>query len=434
MSTLPLLYLALVLVPLAAVLAGGVPVSQAGPGWALAMAAGFLGLSLMGAQGALTARFRRLSTSVPTDRVYAWHQRLGVAAVLAVLAHPVVLILDQPERLIYLSPTEMPGSIVAGQVSVVLLLLLALTSLARRGLRLSYEAWRGAHDALAAAAIVLAVIHVDGVRYYLGPAWKHGVWLGAAALWLGLILFTRLVRPWRLLRRPYRVVSVTPDRGEAWVVAVEPDGHAGLTFQAGQFAWLTLGASPFGLGDHPFSFSSAPGLPAGRLEFTIKALGDFTRTVGGIRPGTPAYVDGPYGGFTLTGHDAPGIVCIAGGIGIAPVLSLLRALAEAGDRRPHVLIHAGSRLERLTGAEAVDDLRARLDLTVVDVLELPGAAWTGERGMVTRELLARHLPADRADRPHYVCGPPGMIRAVRRHLRELGVPAGRVHAELFEMF
>ncbi|MGE3577095.1 MAG: ferric reductase-like transmembrane domain-containing protein [Vicinamibacterales bacterium] len=426
-------YLALVLMPLVVVLAGGVPPSQGTAAWALAMAAGFAGLAMMGAQGALTARFRRISVLGPIDRIYAWHKRLGVAAVLVVLAHPVVLVVDEPARLVYLDPFQMPAYIVAGQVSVALLLVLAATSVGRNAFRLSYEAWRALHDVAAAAAIVLAVVHVDGVRYYLGPPWKHATWLAAGAAWVALIAAARLVRPWRLRRRPYRVVSVTPDRGSAWVLAVEPVGHAGLRFRAGQFAWVMIGGSPFGAGDHPFSFSSAPDLPGGRLEFTIKALGDFSRTVGTIRPGAPAYVDGPYGSFTLEGIAAPGFVFIAGGIGIAPFLSLLGGLADAGDTRPHLLVHAGQSADRLTGHAAVEALRTRLRLTVVEVLAEPDEGWTGERGLVTADVLARHTGGDRAARHYFVCGPPALIRAVSRHLSELGVPRRHVHAERFEM-
>ena len=427
-------YLVLVLVPLAVVLTGRVPPSQAGFWWAASMAAGFAGLSMMGAQAALTGRFRRVAALCPTDRIYLFHRYAGIAAALVVLAHPVILVVDEPERLIYLNPFEMPAYIVAGQAAVVALVLLMATSLWRRGLHMPYEAWRIAHDALALVAVVLTVVHIDGVRYYLGHPLKYAAWLGAAAVWIGCVLFARVVRPWQVWRRPYRVTAVQRERGDAWTVSVAPDGHAGLTFRAGQFAWLTIGRSPFTLSDHPFSFSSSPGRTDGQLEFTIKELGDFTRTVGRIQPGTRAFVDGPYGGFTIDLHEAPGYVFIAGGIGIAPLLSMLRALDDRGDTRSHLLLHAGSCSERLTCREAVDGLATRLTLTVVPVLTDAEAGWTGERGYVTEALLDRHVPEDRSARHYFVCGPPAMIRAVRGHLVALGVPTTRIHSELFDLF
>ncbi len=426
-------YLVLVLVPLAVVLTGTVPPGQAGVWWVASMAAGFAGLSMMGAQAALTARFRAAALG-PTDRIYLLHKYAGIVAGLLVLAHPVVLVVDEPERLVYLNPFEMPGYIVAGQVAVAAVLLVVATSIWRRVLHLSHEAWRVMHDVLAVAAVVLALVHVDGVRYYLGSPAKRAVWLAAAAAWIGFVVFTRVVRPWLLSRHPYRVAGVRRERGDAWTVTVVPDGHTGMTFQPGQFAWLTLGGSPFGLSDHPFSFSSSPGQKDGRLEFTIKELGDFTRTVGAVKPGTRAFVDGPYGGFTIDRHEAPGYVFIAGGIGIAPLLSMLKALGDGGDTRPHLLLHAGSCSARLTCLEAVEDVAARLTLTVVPVLTDPEAGWTGERGYLTRELLDRSLPQDRTARHYFICGPPAMIRAVRGHLTALGVPKARIHSELFDLF
>jgi predicted ferric reductase len=182
-----------------------------------------------------------------------------------------------------------------------------------------------------------------------------------------------------------------------------------------------------------FSFSSSPALAPGRVECTIKELGDFTRTIKDVRRGEVAFVDGPYGAFTIDRHPAPGYVFIAGGIGIAPIMSMLRALADRGDTRPLVLFYAYRRWERMTFREAIDDLRARLDLMVVIVLEEPPEGWEGEHGWITPELLDRRLPADRARLQYFLCGPEAMTQAMERFLHGLGVPMSRVHSELFDL-
>jgi predicted ferric reductase len=228
------------------------------------------------------------------------------------------------------------------------------------------------------------------------------------------------------------VTSVTAERGSSWTVAVEPVGHAGFTFEPGQFSWLTLRHSPFAIKEHPFSMSTAPHA-GGMLEFTIKELGDFTRTIKDVAPGETAYVDGPYGAFSADRYPAPGYVFIGGGIGMAPIMSMLRALAERGDRRPHVLFMANGRWERVTFREAVDDLERRLELRVVHLLEEPPAGWTGERGYVTAEILARSLPAPRHELEYFLCNPQPMIDAVERALYRLGVPLRRCHSELFDL-
>lgn len=198
------------------------------------------------------------------------------------------------------------------------------------------------------------------------------------------------------------------------------------------FSWLTLRHSPFAMKEHPFSMSSAQDA-GGRLEFTIKELGDFTRTIGTVQPGETAYVDGPYGAFSIDRYDAPGYVFIGGGIGMAPLISMLKTLAHRRDRRPHVLIMANSKQERATFWEAVEDLGACLNVRAVHVLEEPSETWTGERGYVTQEILQRHLPEQRADLEYFVCGPVPMITAVEQALYRLGVPVGRIHSELFDL-
>jgi predicted ferric reductase len=424
-------YLALVLGPLFALLLGGVPGGM-GFWWDSAIAFGFAGLAMMGIQFILTARFKHATAPYGIDIIYFFHRYLAVVAFLLVLAHPIVLIAVNPMFLHLLNPFEAPWHMTAGVLSILLMFLLVASSLWRKQLGIRYEGWRIAHGALAVAAVALALFHVEEVGYYIATPWKRGLWLALVAAWVAVLLHVRVVKPWRLLRRPYRVASVTAERGNAWTVAVEPVGHPGFGFEPGQFSWLTLHASPYAMREHPFSMSSSPS-PSGRLEFTIKELGDFTRTIKDVKPGETAYVDGPYGAFTIDRHPAPGYVFIGGGIGVAPLMSMLRALAERRDRRPHVLITGNSEWERVTFREAVAELATRLDLRVVHVLESPPPGWEGESGFVRTELLDRHLPENRGDLEYFVCGPEPMIAAVEGSLYELGVPLTHSHSELFDL-
>jgi predicted ferric reductase len=240
------------------------------------------------------------------------------------------------------------------------------------------------------------------------------------------------VVPYRLLRVPWVVDEVVAERGRAWTLVLRPAGHPGMRFLPGQFAWLTIGRSPFAIEDHPFSFSSSAE-DRERVTMTIKEAGDFTDGVGALTPGTPAYLEGPHGAFSIDRYEGKGCVFVAGGVGITPVMSMLRTLADRSDARPQLLVYGAGRWEDVTFREELEDLRTRLDLRIVYVLSEAPPDWHGAKGRITAVLLADHLPEDRAEYLYFVCGPSAMMDAVEAALRRTGVPWPSIYTERFDL-
>jgi predicted ferric reductase len=425
------LYVAAVTLPLFALLLGG---GGRGRGWAwdFSMALGYAGLAMLCVQFALTARFRRATAPFGIDLIYYFHRHLALLALALVLAHYLILRAFYPAALEPLDPRHAPGHMSAGRLALALFVLVSLLSLARRALRLEYDFWRLTHALLATLALALALWHLAGSGHYLDRPWKQALWAAYGAFWLGLIGYVRLVRPWRLARSPWRVTGVRPERGRVWTLSLAPPPGQALHFSPGQFAWLSLRNSPFAMKEHPFSIASSAERGPG-IELSIKALGDFSAGIRDVAVGETAWVDAPYGTFGIDRHpQAPGYVLIAGGIGIAPLLSMLRTLADRADRRPLWLFYGNRVWERVAFREELEPLAAMLDLKLVQVLLEPPADWVGEQGYITTEVLARHLPAERADFEYLICGPTPMTVRVERSLAELGVPAARVHSEIFD--
>jgi predicted ferric reductase len=399
----------------------------------MSMAVGFGGLSIMGLQFALTARFPAAVAPFGVDIIYYFHRVVAIIGMALVLLHFVILRVAYPASLGALNPLDAPGYMTAGRVSLLLFLVIMVTSLWRKPLRIDYDYWRIAHALLATAAVVLAIVHIDGVGYYTDAPWKRPLWIGYSLFWVLLIVHVRLIKPWLMLRKPYQVLAVQPERSRTWTLSLVPDGHAGIRFKPGQFAWLTLRGRPFRFHEHPFSFSGSAE-QTGSLKFSIKALGDFTSTVGDVVPGETAYIDGPYGVFSLDRYpDAPGAFFVAAGVGIAPIMSMLRTLADRGDRRPLTLIYANLTWDDVIFREEFDSLQARLDLKVVHVVERPPAEWRGAVGRVTAQLIHDALPRHPEDHEYFLCGPKPVCESVQRWLRDAGVPLARVHFELFDM-
>lgn len=426
------LYLTLVLAPLAVLMIGEVPPGS-GFWWDFSKALGFAGMAMMGVQFVLTARFRRASAPFGIDIIYYFHRYLAILAFAIIALHFLILRIGYVEALGTMNPLKAPWYLTAGRAALAMFALLIISSLWRKPLRIHYDEWRMLHIGLAVTAFLLALAHIEGVGYYIEAPAKRWLWTGYTLFWLLLIVYIRLIKPWRMRGKPYRVAEVRQERGGSWTLALEPDGHEGMQFQPGQFAWLTLRESPWHVKEHPFSFSSSA-VRQDRLEFTIKEVGDFTRTIKQTQVGETAYLDGPYGVFSVDRYpDAPGFVFIAGGVGATPIVSMLRTLADRHERRPQWFVYGNNRWEEVIFREELETLKERLNLRLVHVLKEPPSDWQGESGYVTPELLRKVLPADARRYEYFLCAPKPMSDAVQQGLRALRVPLGRVHFELFDL-
>ncbi|HHX66133.1 MAG TPA: oxidoreductase [Chloroflexi bacterium] len=401
------------------------------------VALGYAGLSLTGFQFIPTARLPFLSDVFPMDTLYLFHHRISLASLYLVLAHPIILFINNPFTLRLLNLVTAPGRARAGVLAVLAMIILVVTSARRKELEIQYEHWRAAHIIFSVVAAAMALVHIFGVRYHTANPVQRALWIAMPALWLLMVIYVRGIRTIMLLRRPYQIVEVRPERGDSWTLALQPLNHPGMRFVPGQVAWLTVQRIPAAIREHPFSFSSSAER-TDRIEFTIRSLGDFTSTVKDLQPsscepGQCVYVDGPYGVFDLDQSAAPGYVFIAGGIGSAPIMSMLRTMADRDDRRPVLFMYGNQNWERVTFREELEELEKRLNLTVVHVLEDPPEGWTGETGFMNVEMFDRHLPENRAELVYFVCGPIPMMDVVERALLRLDVPLSQIHTERYEM-
>jgi predicted ferric reductase len=398
----------------------------------LSVALGFTGLALMGMQFIPTARLPFLATIFPVDTLYAFHHRISIAGFFLALLHPMLLFLGNPITIGLLNIFEAPWQARAGVSGILLFLIVVATSVWRINFKIPYEYWRAVHHIFSLAAAGIVLYHMFLVNHYMAHPLQRGYWLVMAVLWLGTAVYIRLVKPVQMLQRPYRVVEVKLKRDESWTLVLAPEGHRGMRFNAGQFAWVTARRSPFSFRENPFSFASSAEVKD-RVEFTIKELGDFTSTIKDLEPGETVYLDGPYGNFDLEHHDAPGYVMVAGGIGSVPILSILRTMCDRKDPRPVCFFYANRDWESVTYRDILDDLESRMNLDLIHILENPSEGWQGERGRISAEIFDRHLPDNRDEVQYFVCGPIPMIRAVEQALNQLNIPKEKIHTENYEM-
>lgn len=397
----------------------------------LASGFGILAFSMILVEFILSGRFRAISNDVGMDVTMRFHQVMARTALAFALLHPFLFQGTpaggerpwDPTR--QLTLTTDFSNLVTGIVAWLLLAGLVVMAIGRTQLGYRYEIWRLLHGLGALLIAVLLLHHTVYAGRYGSQPMMTWVWLAMTGVAVGSLLMVYLVVPWLQKARPWRVTSVVRLTPKQWEVTVTPDGHRGLDYQAGQFAWLNVGHSPFSMKENPFSISSAPAAGPD-VSFMIKELGDFTRTIGEIKPDTVAYLDGPYGNLTVDGREQPGVALIAGGVGLAPLLGILRQMRLTGDSRKVKVVY-GNRI-----AEQIAYHVELGDEGVVYVLSEPPEDWQGETGFIDGALMDRVFSEHEFhDWVFLMCGPAVMMDVVEDHLIQRGTPAHRILLERF---
>jgi len=223
--------------------------------------------------------------------------------------------------------------------------------------------------------------------------------------------------------------NVTHDIRHLVVRLIEPTS---IKFFPGQYVDFTI---PGTEESRSFSMANTSSLESGRLEFVIKIYPDgvfshFLDTE--VKVGDRLEINGPYGMFTL--RDAPDkpLVFLGGGAGMAPILCLLRSMADRGIDRPATYYYGARRRRDLCFEKELAALADTLPkFRFVPALSEPAEdeEWDGEVGLITD--VVRRLETDIGAADAYVCGPPPMVEAALELLPELGVPDKRIFYDKF---
>jgi predicted ferric reductase len=416
-------------ITIALVVAGESSGSLAAPG-GLATAAGRLaglaGTYLMLITVLLVARLPVLERALGQDRLVRWHRRLGPWPLFLIAAHGALIVvgyaavaktgvLHQLGTLLL----SYPG-VLAATVGAVLLFMAGITSyrIARR--RMSHETWWAVH-LYTYLALALAFSHQIGtgqsfVGHPLATFWWTAMWLGTA----GVALVYRVGLPlWRSVLHGLRVVEVREDAPGVVSLICQGRRLDRLPLAGGQFLqWRFLKRGMWWQA-HPYSVSGLAQPPY--LRVTVKDLGDHSRALATLEPGTRIAIEGPYGAFTAASRRGDAVLLVGAGVGATP----LRALVEDLPRWVDVVVL----LRAHTHEELVlrDEIAALVEDRGGELYEL-----VGPRAEVRLDSAAlTWLVPDIATRDLFVCGPEGFTETVKESARAAGIPRERIHEEAF---
>lgn len=390
---------------------------------------GLVAAFLLMFQFVLSARLKLLDRAFGLDSLLRCHAVTGATAGVFAAFHPFLIFASEHHELGPFNPSQWP--VLLGVGALVGLCIVVCTSLWRAFLDLPYGAWRIIHW-LTFVVVAAAGVHALVLGGDLAKAGPRIFWIVVIGLYAALFAWAKIVKPVLLRRRRWIVKSVTQVSHNTWnLQLVSPTGTR-IHYLPGQFAFLRLYHRGLPREQHPFTLSSSPSRPA-CISFTIKESGDYTSKIGHAQPGDIATVEGPFGRFSFVLHEPDALLMIAGGVGITPLLSMLRSLADAGDERPVTLISANRTQRDVLFRDELEAMTETLPQLVVHHVLSDEPGYEGLTGYVERALLERILSdADRRSRV-FLCGPPPMMTLVADALRKLGFPRRRIHTERFSL-
>lgn len=225
---------------------------------------------------------------------------------------------------------------------------------------------------------------------------------------------------------PFRVTARTRETADTWTLELAPERDVALPgFAPGQFAMLYA----FGKGEVPISASGDLTRP-GPLVLTIRSSGPVTAALCAAREGATIGVRGPFGSsWPLRRAEGGDVLVVAGGIGLAPLRSVVYHLLTGRERyRNVVLLYGGRSPAELLYREELERWRGRLDLQVEVTVDRAPGAWRGRVGVVPHLIPRAEL--EPSDAVALVCGPEVMMRFAATALTDRGFAPDRIFLSL----
>ena len=438
-----LIYLSLVLVPLGISMMLNLPNRP----WLdeLSSSLAMIGFNIILIEFWLSGRVKSLSRVLGIDWVLQVHQLFARTALVFLLLHPFMYTLpSQPVWMMASSHQNFLGltltSGLTGMLSLFALIFLVGLAIMRKSSEISYEAWRLSHVILALVIATVGFLHTIDAGRYAQEVWMRAYWQLMLGLALLSLVWTYMIKPLIQNKNAHEVISIKQVSLGIWELVIKHSMNKQMSYQAGQFAWLKIGSSS-PIPENPFSIASCSQQKSSEISFLIKDVGDFTHQISQLQIGQKVFIDGPYGNFgteaSLVEHDE--LVMIAGGIGIAPMISVLRQIER--DQDPKVLakkillIYGNRVVEQAVNLKEMMNLESFKHLEVVQLVSEPSSHWQGQTGVLDSATLEKILSAHQINlksAQFMICGPAEMIDSVEISLDQFGAPLANIASEKFQ--
>jgi len=375
----------------------------------------------------LIARISWIENVLGHDRLVTWHRKAMPYALYFITAHILLVTLgyagtDQVRigselwTMITTYPWMLPAAL-----GFVLLLVAGVSSYRIFRQSISYESWWLIH-LYTYLGVALSFMHqiLTGAMFISHPLAKS-YWIGLYSFVVIAILYWRILLPFtKSIRHKLKVEKVVVEGASVVSIYIKGRNIKNLNAEGGQFfSWRFL-SKDLWFQSHPYSLSASPSDTS--LRITVKALGDSSSELARLQAGTRVFIEGPYGIFKASSaRHGRHIVLIGGGVGITP----LRAIMEEFPNNTQIdVIYRASSDSELVLRKELDEISDRMGARVHYLV--------GSRSIHTMsyEYLKKFVP-NFQDAEVFVCGPEGLVSAIKGAAKKAGIPKNRFHDEAF---
>ncbi len=391
---------------------------------------GLWAATLLIIQFALSSRLKILNKIFGIDKLMIVHRFLGASALTLAILHPLFLYHSDFYTFGPLKMERWPE--ILGAAVLTFLVAVVCTSLFRAFLKLDYRYWRIIHQ-IAFVSVFLAAVHALVIGSEFQSLISKIVCIIILLAYTVLFIWVKFIKPHMLRDNPYEVTEVTALNHNVFNLMLKPVKTSLFEYLPGQFAFLRLFRQGLKTEEHPFTISSSP-TNRGYISFTIKNCGDYTSTIGLTKVGDKAAVEAPLGRFSFMMYPrTEHIILIAGGIGITPLLSMLRYIAQTDNQKHVTLIWANRTVNDTFLPEEFEDILHAMPNLKIHHIMSKQPDYAGLKGYlneaILKELLNPVLPGARV----FLCGPPSMMKLVKGSLRNIGFAKKQIITENFAL-
>ena len=377
-----------------------------------------------------SARLKSLDRVFSLNRCLRLHRFNGLAIGILSLLHAILILATEGMSAISLNIENWPELVGAGLLFSILAVV--FISWWRQSLGVAYHLWWLLHRTITPLVVVALTVHI----LYVNDTFEHGfprtLIFVVIGCYVALYAWVQIKR-FFIKGKPYEVASITKAAHNTYCVELRARRNQHLVYIPGQFAFVSFISPYVSKEEHPFTISSTPSR-APDLQFTIRSCGDWTNTIGHLRQEDKVFIGGPFGNFGHLGFpELKELIMVAGGIGITPMLSMLRYMADTKDHRKITLIWSNRTRKDIVYPDEFSDLQQRLEgLSIVHVLTRE-PEYDGEKGRLDKAKFERLLSACNKQAIVFICGPPDMIKETSRALRSIGFPRRSIRMERFSL-